>query len=901
MQPLCDDYFRELEGRRQVPSAEVNAAVRAYLDTARAHVLERHDAGLPARTVNEEHADLVDRLVRKLFRLAEDAYFEQSPRLRSFRLAVLAVGGYGRRELALASDVDLLFLHRGKPNPYVETITESIIHRLWDARVAVAPATRTLADSLRVGREDLPTFTSYLDARFLIGDPGLLAELDREVRKELRADPGRFLERKLAERTRRHARFGESPFLLQPNLREAVGGLRDYQTALWIARAVQWEVRRPEHLLLHGFVDPLELEELVRALDFLWRVRNELHRGGRKDDRLHFEAQAHLAEKLGFAGTDHLLPIEQFMRSYYRQVKSIERVSERVIEHAQRLAAGRVRRRSSRRSVDEGFAVVDGRLEIPHESLLVERPVRILSAFAVAQDEDVPLSARALRLLRSHLHRIDDALRKDPEAAAILRRILTGERRVYRTLVAMNELGVLGAYLPEFGLLDGLWQHDLYHTYTVDAHSLFLVEQLRRLRRGLFREELPFPTELVQEIRDPSVLFLACLLHDIGKGRGGSHSARGARLVPEIARRIGLDAAEEDDVAFLVLHHLTLSALAESRDVHDARVILNVASLVGTRSRLRNLYLLTVADIRSVSREAWTRWKGGLLEELYRNTAEWLEAGVGSESASGFFLSRALERASAVEGDAIARLGAAGVPTERTRALLDSMPRRYLISHEAAEIAEHLRLALDFLESGRAGGVYPFRREGGARSWGIVVFAPDRPGLLATMTGVLAASGHDILAAQIYTTREALAVQIYELVPIAGGAAEEEAERERLEQRFNAVLEGRQTVDALLAGRRRPLPAVARVHPPLVRITNDDSDFYTIVDVEGTDRPGFLHDVTRTLSEQDLDIAMSRVSTRATRVSDAFYLTESGHKILEPERHAALERALLEAIEPGAR
>ncbi|MGH6693477.1 MAG: DUF294 nucleotidyltransferase-like domain-containing protein, partial [Gammaproteobacteria bacterium] len=271
MQPLCDDYFRELEGRRGAPAAVVNQAVRAYLDAARVHLLERHDAGTPARSVNEEHSDLVDRLVRKLFRLAEDTYFEQNPRLRSFRLAVVATGGYGRRELALASDVDLLFLHRGKPNPYVETITESITHRFWDARVAVAPATRTLADSLRVGREDVPTLTSYLDARFLIGDPGLFAELDREVRKEVRGDPHGFIEKKLAERARRHARFGESPFLLQPNVREAVGGLRDYQTALWIARAVQWEVRRPEHLLLHGFLDPLELEELVRALDFLWR------------------------------------------------------------------------------------------------------------------------------------------------------------------------------------------------------------------------------------------------------------------------------------------------------------------------------------------------------------------------------------------------------------------------------------------------------------------------------------------------------------------------------------------------------------------------------------------------------------------------------------------------------
>jgi [protein-PII] uridylyltransferase len=897
VQPLCDDYFRELEQQRQRAPAAVNAVVRAYLEAARTHLLARHDARAPARSVNEERTDLIDRLARKLFRLAEDAYFEENPRLRGFRMAVVAVGGYGRRELSLASDVDLLFLHRGKSNPYVEWITESITHRLWDARLQAAPAVRTVADCMRVGREDLSTFTSFLDARFLIGDPGLFAELEREVRRELRADAAGFIERKLEERARRHARFGESPYLLQPNVREAVGGLRDYHSALWIARAVQWEVRRPEHLQLHGFVDGQELEELVAALDFLWRVRNELHRDGRKDDRLHFDAQGKLAERLGFRGSDVLLPIEQLMRSYYRHVKAIERVSGRVIEHAQRMTLRRGRRRPASRPTEEGFAVADGRLEIPHESLLVERPVRILAAFAAAQAEEVTLSARAERMIRQHLQRVDDGLRKDPEAAAIFRRILTAPARVYRTLVAMNELGVLGAWLPEFGLLVGLWQHDLYHTYTVDAHSLFLVEQLRRMLRARFVEELPFATELMQEVRDPSMLYLGCILHDIGKGRGGSHSSRGAALIPEIAQRLGLDPDEESDVAFLVLHHLTMSAMAERRDVHDPRTIENLARLVGTRARLRALYLLTIADIRSVSREAWTRWKAGLLEELYRSTAEWLEAGEGE--ASGLFVQRAIARAAAVEQEVVARLEAAALDVERARALLDSMPRRYLLEHDAPQIAEHLRCALDYLAGGGPAGVYVLPRREPERALGILVFAADRPGLLATMTGVLTACGHDILGAQVYTARDGLAMQIYALAPIQGGEAEHELERSRLADRFVAVLEGRATVEALLAGRRARAPAVARVVPASVRITNDDSDFYTIVDVEATDRPGLLHDITRTLTASGLDVGMSRVSTRAMRVNDSFYVTERGHKIHARRRLAALEAALLAAIEPA--
>ncbi len=897
MQPLCDDYFREIEEQRPRTPAATNAAVRAYLDAARAHLLERHDARTPSRSVNEERTDLIDRLVRKLFRLAEDAYFEENPRLRSFRIAVVAVGGYGRRELSLASDIDLLFLHRGKSNPYVEWITEAISHRLWDARLQVAPAVRTVADCLRVGREDLSTFTSFLDARFLIGDLGRFAELEREVRRELRADAAGFVERKLDERLRRHGRFGESPYLLQPNVREAVGGLRDYHSALWIARAVQWDVRRPEHLQLHGFLDGQELEELVAALDFLWRVRNELHRDGRKDDRLHFDAQGKLAERLGFRGSDVLLPVEQLMRSYYRHVKAIERVSERVIDHARLLVARRGRRRPASRPTEEGFAIADGRLEIPHESLLAERPVRILSAFAVAQAEEVTLSPRAQRMIRQNLQRVDDALRKDPEAASVFRRILKAPTRVYRTLVAMNELGVLGAWLPEFGLLVGLWQHDLYHTYTVDAHSLFLVEQLRRMLRNRFAEELPFATELMQEVRDPSVLYLGCILHDIGKGRGGSHSSRGAALVPEIARRLGIDADAEEDIAFLVLHHLTMSALAERRDVHDSRTIENLARLVGTRARLRALYLLTVADIRSVSREAWTRWKAGLLEELYRSTAEWLEAGEGE--ASGLFVQRAIARVAQVEQEVAALLAAAKLDVDRAHALLDSMPRRYLLEHGATAIAEHLRCALDYLASGGVAGVYVLSRQEPERALGLLVFASDRPGLLATMTGVLTSCGHDILGAQVYTARDGLAMQIYALAPIPGEAPEHELERERLAGRFTSVLEGRTTVEALLAGRRARAPSVARVVPTGVEITNEESDLYTIVDVEATDRPGLLHDITRTLTAAGLDVGMSRVSTRAMRVNDSFYVTERGHKIHEPQRLADLEAALRAAIDPA--
>jgi len=899
VQPVCEDFFNSTDRGRPGPSsAHLNPSVRAYLDAVRAHLLGMHDAGAPARRVNEEHAELIDRLVRKLFRLAEDRYFENFPRL-NFRFAVVAVGGYGRRELSLGSDVDLLFLYRGKENPYVETITETIATRLWDARVVVGAATRTVSECLRVGKEDLSTLTSYLDARFLVGDPALFAELDREVRAYLKENAEGFIEAKLAEQAKRHEAFGESLYLLQPNLKESVGGLRDYHTAMWIARAAIWEVRRPEHLRVQGFVDGDEERELLAALEFLWRMRNQLHRKGRKDDRLHYEAQAQLAGYLGFAEEDPLHGVEALMRSYYLHARAIQRASRRAIDHARQLA---IQRREATRDashpVAEGFAISNGRLEIPAASLLQERPMRLLTAFAVAQHHDVEVSPRAQRLIRQHLHLIDEGFRADPEASAFFRQILAAPMRVYRTLQTMDEVGLLGAYIPEFAHLVGMWQQDMYHTYTVDIHSLFLVEQLRRIQRGRYKNELALATELMREVRSPVLLYLGCILHDIGKGRGGGHSGKGAAMIPVLAKRLGLTADETAIVEFLVLHHLTMSAMAEQRDVHDPRLILRLAKLCGSRLFLRLLYLVTVADIRSVSPVAWTSWKAGLLERLYRNTAEWLEAGQETESAEQFLLERAMSQASATSARAVEMLAQDGIEKADAEALLDQMPRRYLLENAPEEVAAHLRTAFAFLADRPPARVQPFRPTlQNPRSWGLVVVAPDRPGLFATIAGVLSSCGHNILAASAYTTRDGLALDVFDVDPIAGGTEEHELERARIEKRLSAVLSGESEIPA---PQRPSLPRVLRVQAPSARVDNDDSDFYSIIDVEALDRPGLLYDISRALFEQGLSLVVVRASTRASRATDAFYVTTvDGHKLVEPDLLRRVEESVLRAIGQG--
>jgi [protein-PII] uridylyltransferase len=901
LQPVCDDYFTPGERGAPGPSSQyLNPSVRAYLDAVRAHLLELHDSGAPSRRVNEEHAELMDRLVRKLFRLAEDRYFENFPRL-NFRFAVVAVGGYGRRELSLASDVDLLFLYRGKENPYVETITETLATRLWDARVVVGAATRSVTECLRVGRDDLSTLTSYLDARFLVGDPALFAELDREVRAHLREHSEEFIRGKLAEQAKRHESFGESLYLLQPNLKESVGGLRDWHTALWIARAALWEVRRAEQLRVQGFIDEEEERQLLAALDFCWRVRNQLHRRGRKDDRLHYEAQEQLAKYLGLAEEDHLRGVENLMRTYYLHARAIQRVSKRVIDHALHLVEARHGpQRSDAHPVAEGFAISNHKLEIPAASLLTERPMRLLAAFAIAQHHDVELSARAQRLIRQHLSLVDDAFRADPEASALFRQILRAPLRVYRTLQTMDEAGLLGALIPEFAHLVGMWQQDMYHTYTVDIHSLFLVEQLRRIQRGRYRAELPLATELMREVRNPVLLYLGCILHDIGKGRGGGHSGKGAAMIPPLAPRFGLSDEDAATVEFLVLHHLTMSAMAEQRDVHDPRLVLRLAKLCGSRLHLRFLYLVTVADIRSVSPVAWTSWKAELLEQLYRNAAEWLEAGEEAERAEEFLLERAMNQAASTSGRAAEILAQEGAEKAEVEALLDQMPRRYLLAHQPEEIAAHVRAALRFRAGDEWARVEPFRAPGAGPSWGLVVLARDRAKLFATVAGVLTGCGHNILAASAYTTRDGMALDLFHLDPIAGGAEEQELERARIEKRLSAVLKGETqmpTPPRQLGSR----PRVLRERPASARVDNEDSDFYSIIDVEALDRPGLLHDISRAVSEQGLSIVAVRASTRASRATDAFFVTRSdGMKLVDPEEQRKVEQAILAAIEPSA-
>ena len=869
------------------------ASARSYLEALRGHLAALHGAGGSGRDVNEAHSDGIDRLIRRLYDRAESRYFAEQGSLAG-AATVLAVGGYARRELSVGSDLDVLVVHGPDGAEGAAFIAERLQYTLWDAGADVGCSVRTIAESRELALDDLSAFTTILAARLLGGDASLFHAFNTMVRG-LVADPELIVSRVGQAMEERHAKYGASLYLLQPNLKETPGGLRDYHSAWWVARAVDPAVQGPRDFLHAGLLSESEAADYDAALEFFWRVRNGLHLlQKRKTDQLSFELQERLAGEMGFEADPGGLPVEAFMRQYYRHARCIQTFSAIVVEQG----LARVCPPAAPPppvAAEDGFRIVGDHLEIPHPAHLRERPMRLLSVFAVAQDHDVPLSRTARRIVRESLPLVDDAFRADPEAFALLLRILGNDKRVMRTLMDMNEAGLLGSYLPEWDHIVCRWQHVIYHTYTVDVHSIFLVEELRRLWRGKHAETLPELTSLVHEAEDLPALYLGCLLHDIGKGLGGEHSEKGADIAERMLQRLGLDEERIARVIFVVRHHLLMSHISQRRDLSDPKVIVDFARIVRDRENLHNLYLATFADMRASSESAFSEWRAGLLKELFERTAEFLESGSDDPE-------RALEQIEArVETrrhQAARELEALGVGAARVQAFFDMMPRRYFVSHTPRQIARHGMVVLSLgHQQSFATAVREMR--GGFSE--LVLCARDVHGLYQLVAGCLMVADINILGSHVYTTRTGLALEVYRVTTPAGGDVERRERWKLLDELLAKAIEQQMPVDDLLASQRRPVghTSPASSTPPSVSVRNDVSDFYTVVDLAADDRIGLLYDLTRTISSLGLEIYLSKATTVLDQVADTFYLKGPDDKrITEP--HALEElRSRLEAVVRG--
>jgi len=897
--PSLDVYFGDGSGAVDLKEVGVVSAARAYLTATQGHLRDLHDSGALGHRVNEAHSNLIDRLVRRLFRLAEEGYFSDG-REDPAVLTVIAVGGYGRRELNIHSDVDLLFLYQLPLSEHVKAVSERVQYWLWDASLSVGSATRTVDETIELAEEDQTVRTSIMTSRYLAGSGVLFHQFVERVRSGLHTDSGAFVSGQLAALRERHRQHGGSLYLLQPNIKEAAGGLRDYHAAYWVLQATQPGGGRIDDFLHVGLLTEEESREYLAALDFLWKIRNEAHLiTGRKDDQLSFELQEKIADSLGYANggeVDAQLPVERFMGDYYRCARAIRNYSLLAIEQCQARARGLLGGRIVQ-ELEGGFRIVDGRLEIPHTSLLSEKPIRVLEAFAVAQEHEVSLTRKALRLIRENLHQVDDEYRSDPESVAVFMKILNSEQRVVRSLMAMNEIGLLARFLPEWEHIVYRWQHVMYHTYTVDVHSIFLVEELRRLWQGRYEKEQPELTELMRAVDDRPVLFLGCLLHDIGKGLGGDHSMLGAERARRCVERLGLDAERVERVVFLVQFHLQMSRLAQSRDLSDPKLIFEFAQLVGDRNRLRDLYLLTFSDIRASSSKAWTDWKGQLLGELFERTSELIESGSDDPSKALELIEKRVEQRRLTATEELAALGIAESDIEQ---FFGMMPHRYFIAHKPRQIVRHAQVvyAVD-QETGFSTAVREMRGDFSE----FILCTTDRHALYANVAGILAAHDINILGSHVYTSRSGLALEVYRVATPEGGETAREQTWSDFHESLAALLSDKLDVDELLRRRGRPVGVTRSPTkvPGSVTITNDDSDFYTIADIAANDRLGLLHDLTRVIAEHEFEIYISKAATTLDQVTDTFYLKDrSGKKITDPEKIESLRADLCEVVQRGA-
>ena len=847
----------------------------------------RHRFGLGGLEIASARSYQVDQVVSHACQIAV-AEAGPAARLALEGCAVVALGGYGRGELAPFSDVDLLFLHQGRAAVAVRAFVEQVLQLLWDVGLTVGHSFRTVAECLEEARRDLHSRTALAEARLVAGHTTVFGALDRALDNSIRRDRSSgeaFLEELRADVAERHARVSGAVCVQEPNVKEGVGGLRDLHAVLWVAQARHGS-RGLAELPAAGILSERECQGARRAYDFLLRTRAEAHFAtGRKTDVLTLDLQAAVAKSLGYESRRGLLASELFMRDYYRRAAELHGVYRSVFRRPaadgrRRLFAGLRLRKPGR-----DFEVRDGRLQTKSPALL-DRGSGLLAAFATAQAEGAPLSEELAHAVRERLSLVDRSLRGSKEAAAAFVDVLRWRGRVGLALRAMHETGFLGRFLPEFGRVSFLVQHDYFHRYTVDEHTLRAIEAIDEVASGTEAALRPFG-RVLDEIEDTAPLYLGMLLHDVGKGRGGGHVERGAAMTPGICARLRLDERAAEDVLFLVASHLEMSQVSQHRDLSEPALVAAFAGRVGSVHRLNLLQVLTYADHRAVAPGIWTEWKGALLWELYGRTRRHLAGHPAEADPAQAARARAIESLSH-EFD--------GAEIERHFALL---PERYLRATDSTRMARHFRLVSG---RGQSPAAFAWRDLEAGPGTEMTLVTGDRPGLLAAVAGTLTAHGVNILSVDLFNRSDGIVIDTFRLSEVSSPRPVRPERRVRVEHDVVAALAGtRDDVSAAVeAWLRKNPPAGRRVlgraaRGPTVRFDQESSATSTVIEVKAEDRPGLAWTIASSLARLGLDITFAKIATAKALALDVFYVTGRGGK-LGPEELAGVEEALLAAL-----
>ncbi len=906
--------------------SDLLAAAKNLYHNGRAEIARCFDEGADGPADAVAQTFLMDGLIRVLF---DHLTSQGNPDLRT-GLAVVAVGGYGRGELAPFSDIDLLFAradsspgskaprtdHSNRPKNALpdsshETVIENMLYLLWDLGLKLGHATRSLSDNIRAAREDMTIRTSLLEARFIAGDEAVYRNLTKQFQEQIiDGSHGAFIQAKLAERQQRHEAAGNSRYLLEPNIKEGKGGLRDLHTLFWIARYM-YGVGDIDTLARRRILTIGEARRFAKARNFLMTLRCHLHyAGNRPEERLTFDRQTDIGHRMGYRDRSGARSVERFMKHYFVVAKEVGDFS-RIF-----LATLRPEKRSGPltgwrqlmlgRRTPPGFNITGGWLKTKTGAIFRDDPVNLLRVFSCAHQLKIDLHPSSLRQVTRHLNLINQELRDNPEANRLFLDMLTDDQHPEKLLSRMSEAGVLGRFVPDFGRVIGLMQHDMYHVYTVDEHTIRAIGLLNGIETGRFREDHPLASKEISAVRMRRALYSALFMHDLGKGRGGDHSQIGATIVENIGPRLGLNGAETETASWLVRHHLLMSHTAFRRDINDPQTIGDFARTVESMERLRLLLILTVADIRAVGPGVWNAWKATLLRQLYQAVADHLSIGSEAGTKTQVTQARIRLRESLPDWDEKrwTRFESLGPPhywqsqnnaahlrqAQSVDAALDAAGNQDTLPDTWFYFDDHIDPQRDVTE--------------------ITFCAKDRAGLFARIAGALAASGGDIVDARLYTLANGWALNILSVQDATGWnagqgrqALSDHRKMTALRDNLTKAMTGDIDWAKELQERTTALPARSHIFtvPPHVHIDNAVSHTATVVEVVGRDHPGLLFNLAHTLGQTGLRIANAKISTYGERAVDVFYVKDAfGFKISAQSRIDTLQQQLLTVLGDGS-
>ncbi|AOE87120.1 [protein-PII] uridylyltransferase [Pseudomonas sp. TCU-HL1] len=860
------------------------AAFKKAIRQARDVLDNRFTNGRDIRRLVEDRAWFVDQILRaawERFGWSEDA-----------DIALLAVGGYGRGELHPFSDIDLLILLDSADHEVFREPIEGFLTLLWDIGLEVGQSVRSVAECAEEARADLTVITNLMESRTIAG-PEHLRQRMLDVTSPERMWPSKhFFLAKRQEQKARHAKYNDTEYNLEPNVKGSPGGLRDIQTILWVARR-QFGSLNLHGLVQQGFLAEIECSMLASSQEFLWKVRYALHMlAGRAEDRLLFDHQRKIASLLGFEDGDGKLGIERFMQKYYRVVMGVSELSDLINQHFEEviLRAGET---GQAQPLNSRFQLRDGYIEVTHPNVFKRTPFAMLEIFVLmAQHPDIKgVRADTIRLLRDSRHLIDEEFRKDIRNTSLFIELFKSAQGIHRNLRRMNRYGILGLYLPEFGQIIGQMQHDLFHIYTVDAHTLNLIKHLRKLKWPELAEKFPLASKLIDKLPKPELIYLAGLYHDIGKGRGGDHSELGAVDAEAFCSRHQLPVWDSRLVAWLVQHHLVMSTTAQRKDLSDPQVIYDFARLVGDQTRLDYLYVLTVADINATNPSLWNSWRASLLRQLYTETKRALRRG----------LENPLDREEQIrqtQSAAIDILVRNGIDQDEAEQLWSQLGDDYFLRHTANDVAWHTEAILQ-----HPAGNDPLvliketaqREFEGATQ--IFIYAPDQHDFFAVTVAAMSQLNLNIHDARIITSTSQFTLDTYIVLDADGGRIGENPARIReIREGLIDALKNPDEYPAIIQ-RRVPRQLKHFAFPPQVTISNDAQRPVTILELIAPDRPGLLARIGRIFLEFDLSLQNAKIATLGERVEDVFFVTDANNQPLsDPELCQRLQEAIVSQL-----